>query len=242
MGAVLVLLCILVGIAIIAEISSFIRLVKMSQTSAKHFLDALAAEKEAEFTTILRAYLENERKMAPFIFSDNVMPMSDEEYYSFLYYIYLPLSSELRERLRRVNRKMLRLKMLCCGVLLLFSVVALFRGESAGYFLLILCLLAMGVILFIDSIFKKAWKKGFLMRREMEKKIIYFNHGIAPPPYRIQLETVIAKVNDFLATKMVISKEALGEYAFKPQPKSWSQTARDMFPRGARNPHGEDRS
>ena len=242
MDVLIILIYIFLGISVLSEIGAFAYISYKARGTEEEVYWALAAEDEAEFIRRMRARLDKERKTRPFPIPENALPQNDEEFYSFYHYIYLPLFMELQKRLEKINLKNMRSRLVFYGITIILVPALHMLGEGLQVILLAVSFLAVAVTLTIYYTYKRSWSKSAYLMQELDNKFASFNQGTAPPPYRVPLEAVIAEVNAMLARKPLVPKEALGEYAFKPQPKSWSQTARDMFPGGARNPHGEDRS
>ena len=242
MDVLLILIYIFLAISVFTEIGAFAYIAFKSRGTEEEVHWALAAEDEAEFIRRMRARLEKERKMKSFPIPDNALPRNDEEFYSFYHYIYLPLFSELQKRIEKINRKNMVSRLVFYGLTLFLVPTLHMIGEGLQGILLAVSLMAVGITLIINFIYKRSWEKSAHLMQELDRKFAAFNQGTAPPPYRVPLQAVMAEVNAMLARKPLVPKEALGENPHKPTPKPWSQLGREMFPGGARSPHGEDRS
>ena len=239
MDVLIILIYIFLGISVLSEIGAFAYIAFKSRGTEEEVYWALAAQNVTEFIRRMRARLDKERKAKSFPIPDAALPQNDEEFYGFYHYIYLPLYVELQKRIEKINRKNMRSRLIFYALTLILVPALHVLGEGLQVILLAITLLAVAVTLTIYYIYKRSWSKSAYLMRELDNKFAYFNQGAAPPPYRVPLEAVVAEVNAQLARKPLVPKEALGDYASKPQPKSWSQTAREMFPGAARNPHRE---
>lgn len=240
MDILIILIYIFLGISVLSEIAAFAYIAFKARGNEEEVYWALAAEDEAEFIKRMRARLDKESNTKSFPISGNTLPQNDEEFYSFYHYIYLPLFSELMKRMEKLNRKNVRSRLIFYGLTLLLVPALHVLGEGLQIILLAISMLAVAVTLTIYYIYKRSWKKSVFLVQELDNKFASFNRDSTPPPYRIQLETVVAEVNTRLARKPLIPKEALGEDASRPAPKPWSQLAREMFSGRTGNPHKED--
>lgn len=241
MEVLIILIYIFLGISVLSEIAAFAYIAFKARGSEEEVNWALAAEDEAEFIKRMRVRLDKESKTKSFPIPDNTLPQNDEEFYSFYHYIYLPLFQELQKRMESLNRKNVSSRLVFYALTLILVPTLHILGEGLQIILLAISLLAVAVTLTINYIYKRGWKKATLLMQELDNKFAAFNQGTAPPPYRIQLSTVVAEVNAQLARKPLIPKEALGDAGSAPTPKPWSQVIREMFPGGTGSHHKEDR-
>jgi hypothetical protein len=237
MDILIILIYIFLGISVLSEIAAFAYIAFRARGSEEEVYWALAAEDETEFIQRMRSRLDKESKTKSFPIPDNTLPQNDEEFYSFFHYIYLPLFSELQKRMESLNRKNVSSRLVFYALTLILVPTLHILGEGLQIILLAVSLLAVAVTLTINYIYKQGWKKSSLLMQELDNKFAAFNQGMAPPPYRIQLSTVVAEVNAQLARKPLIPKEALGDAGSAPAPKPWSQVIRDMFPEGRKGHH-----
>jgi hypothetical protein len=237
MEILIILIYIFLGISVLSEIGAFAYIAFKARGTEEEVHWSLAAEDEAEFIQRMRTRLDKERNTKSFPIPDNALPQNDEEFYSFYHHIYLPLFLELQKRIEKLNRKNMSTRLVFYAITLILVPTLQILGEELQVILLAVSLLAVAVTLTIFYIYKRSWSKSAFLMQELDKKFAAFNHGTAPPPYRIQLPTVVAEVNAQLARKPFIPKEALGDAGAVPAPKPWSQVIRDMFPGGSKSQH-----
>ena len=151
MDVLLILIYIFLAISVFTEIGAFAFIAFKSRGTEADVLWALAAEDEAEFINRMRARLEKERKMRSFPIPYDALPRSDEEYYSFYHYIYLPLFLELQKRIEEINRKNMVSRLVFYGLTLFLVPTLHIIGEGTQVVLLAVSMIAIGVTLMLRS-------------------------------------------------------------------------------------------
>ncbi|MDY6794543.1 MAG: hypothetical protein SWK76_04575 [Actinomycetota bacterium] len=239
MAILIIIIYVSIGISALSEIVAFAIIAIKARGSDGEIYWALAAPDEAEFIQRVKARLHKESEARSFPLPQSTLPSSDEQYYSFFHYIYLPIFSELRKKVEGLARKNLLSRLIFYGITLLLVVALLIAGEGFYIMLLVAPLLAAAVTLSIFYIYKRDYERSAHLLRELDKRFAAFNHGSPPPPYRVTLEKARAEVNARMAKKPFVPRDVLGEHSPKPEPKSWSQVAREMFSGGG-DRSGED--